>query len=188
MLHLIRHGRTAANAAGLFQGHLDNPIDEVGVAQAALLRGAIPVVDRLICSPLVRTHQTATAFDLAPEIDRRWIELDFGPFDGTPFADVPMAEWQRWMAEPDFAPEGCESLRSLATRVGEACAELFDESRRSEIVVVSHAMPVMAAMAWTLGADVSVISRSFVDHASITTIGHRGDRPLLVGFNRQPGT
>lgn len=186
MLYLIRHGRTAANAAGLFQGHIDNPIDEVGAAQVAALPAAIPQIDRLICSPLTRTRQTAAVFGLEPEIDRRWIELDFGPFDGTRFADVPMPEWQRWMSDPEFAPEGGEPLRSLADRVAAACGELIDESRERNIVVVSHAMPVMAAMAWALGAEITVVSRSFVDHASITTIGTRGDRPMLTGFNRIP--
>jgi len=186
VLYLVRHGRTAANAAGLLQGRIDNPIDDVGRTQVGLLPGAIPSVDRLICSPLTRARQTAAAFGVEPEIDERWIELDFGPLDGTRVVDVPTVEWNRWMSEPDFAPAGCETLRSLANRVGEACDELLEQARDSNVVVVSHATPVKAAMAWALGADVTIVARSFIDQASITTVAVRGATPSLVGFNRIP--
>lgn len=186
MLYLVRHGRTAANAAGLLQGRVDNPIDEVGRSQAAALPAVIRNVDRLISSPLVRARQTASVFGVEPEIDDRWIELDFGPLDGTRLAEVPQLDWNRWMSEPDFAPAGCENLRSLADRVDAACNELMEQARNADVVVVSHATPVKAAMAWALGADVTIVARSFIDQASITTVAVRGATPSLVGFNRVP--
>lgn len=186
MLYLVRHGRTAANAAGLLQGRVDNPIDDVGRAQVALLPAALPAVDRLVCSPLTRARQTAAVFGIEAEIDERWIELDFGPLDGTRVVDVPQPDWTRWMSEPDFAPSGCETLRSLADRVSAACEDLLEQARTQHVVVVSHATPVKAAMAWALGADVTIVARSFIDQASITAIAVRGSTPSLVGFNRVP--
>ena len=35
MIHLVRHGRTEANAGGRLQGRLDLPIDACGQEQAA---------------------------------------------------------------------------------------------------------------------------------------------------------
>ena len=89
LLTLVRHGRTRANAGGLLQGHVDNELDEVGHDQASVLGPAlarVAPVDRIIASPLLRAQQTAAAIaghaGLAVETDRRWIELDYGDYDG----------------------------------------------------------------------------------------------------------
>jgi len=185
-LHVIRHGRTEANAAGLLQGRLDPPLDDIGRAQAASLVAALPKIDRLICSPLRRARETASVFGIEPQIDERWIEVAYGVYEGTPVADVPKDVWQQWIDDPAFAPEGGESLRSLESRIGRVCASLIEEARDSEIAVVTHATPVKAAMAWALGVDISITWRSFVDQASITRIVRRDRGPALAAFNITP--
>ncbi|MBT4677856.1 MAG: hypothetical protein HOB67_08430, partial [Acidimicrobiaceae bacterium] len=52
MLFVLRHGRTAANAAGLLLGRLDPDLDELGVRQAAAAAAALSTVDRVVSSPL----------------------------------------------------------------------------------------------------------------------------------------
>ena len=94
LLTLVRHGRTEANAANLLQGRVDNDLDHVGRAQAAALGPAlarIAAVDRIVASPLVRARRTAEAIathlSIAEvEIDERWIELDYGDWDGKPMS------------------------------------------------------------------------------------------------------
>lgn len=185
-LHVIRHGRTEANAAGLLQGRLDPPLDDVGRAQAAALVAAMPPLDRVVCSPLRRARETASVFGIEPQIDERWIEVAYGIYEGTPLTDVPKDVWQQWIDDPAFAPEGGESLRSLESRIGRACAALVEESRTKEIAIVTHATPVKAAMAWALGVDISITWRSFVDQASITRIALRDRGPALTAFNIVP--
>ena len=89
MLILVRHGRTALNAAGKLQGRIDEPLDEVGEAQAVAVAAFVGPVDELISSPLLRAQQTARAFDVPFEVDERWIELSYGIYEGVPHADVP---------------------------------------------------------------------------------------------------
>ncbi|SUZ62101.1 uncharacterized protein METZ01_LOCUS14955, partial [marine metagenome] len=43
----------------------------------------------VVSSPLLRTRRTAEAFGMDVEVDDRWIEMDYGEFDGRPVADVP---------------------------------------------------------------------------------------------------
>lgn len=186
MLHLVRHGRTAANAAGLLQGRMDLPLDEVGRQQAAALVGFVPTPDVLVVSPALRAAQTAEVFSTTPEVDDRWLELDFGALDGVPVADVPPDLWRRWRTDPTFAPEGAESLADLERRVRGACEDLLERARGSEVVVVTHATPIKAAMAWALGAPVGTTWRSFVDQASVTRIAVRDHGPVLVAFNTVP--
>ena len=186
VLYLVRHGRTEANAGGRLQGRIDLPIDDVGRAQAAAITTMVTNVDRLICSPSLRARQTAEVFGMEPEIDDRWLEMDYGDFDGMPMADVPRDQWGRWISDAEYRPPNGESLREMGERVYAACESLVEAARDTDIVVVSHATPIKAAMAWALGVDVGITWRSHIDQASITKvlIGERG--PTLNAFNIVP--
>lgn len=186
MLYLVRHGRTEANAGLRLQGRLDLPLDDVGRRQAAALGTAIPSIDRLICSPLLRARQTAEVFGMEPEIDDRWLEMDYGVMDGVRMAEVAAEMWDRWTSDADFAPEGGESLHELAARVWAACDDLLADARTRHVVVVTHATPIKAGMAWALGAEASLTWRAFVDQASITRIMVRERGPVLAAFNVVP--
>jgi broad specificity phosphatase PhoE len=183
MLLLVRHGRTDANAQGLLLGRADPPLSEEGRLQAAALATAIPPGARVIASPLRRTRETADAFGLPVELDERWIELDYGELDGMPLRDVPPDIWRTWRADPTFAPAGGESLAELGVRVREACAELVDEARERDVVVVSHVSPIKAGIAWALGAGDELAWKLFVQVASIARIGVDQWGPSLRSFN-----
>jgi alpha-ribazole phosphatase len=183
VLIIVRHGRTDANASGLLLGRLDPDLDELGRRQAerlgTLLRGA----DRVVCSPLRRTRQTAGALGLPVEVDERWIELDYGSLDGTPLAEIPPDLWARWTSDVHFAPEGGESLAMLGERVRAACEDLREEAADHDVVVVTHVSPVKAAAAWTLGVSDDVSWRMFVAPGSVTRIAVGGARRSLHAFN-----
>lgn len=185
MLVVVRHGRTAHNAAGRLLGRLDPPLDETGERQAAALAAAVGPVDRVVTSPLQRTRQTAAAFGVPVEVDDRWIELDYGELDGVPLGEVPAGTWERWRADVDFAPPGGESLRQLGDRVRGALDALVAQDRpgTGTTVVVTHVSPVKAAVTWALAADDRTTWRLWVAPASITRIqlGPRGG--VLHGFN-----
>lgn len=186
MLYLVRHGRTQANAEHRLQGRADHPLDDVGMQQVDALWAAMPAVDRVICSPLRRAQQTAAAFGVEPEIDERWLELDYGVMEGVRLADVPREQMRRWIDDPDYAPEGGETLHELQARVWPACEELIDDARHHRVVVVTHATPIRLAVAWAMGAEVATAWRCHVDHGSITEVAFRDRMPLLAGFNRVP--
>jgi alpha-ribazole phosphatase len=183
VLILVRHGRTAANAAGLLIGRLDLPLDEVGVEQAAALAKAVGPVDRIITSPLLRTRQTAEPFGMTPEVDDRWIELDYGSLDGHPVGEVAAEVWDRWRTDLHFIPAGGESLASLSERVVQALEDILPAAIDHDVVVVSHVSPIKAAVAWVLGAGPESSWRSHLDQASITRIGVTKRGAILRSFN-----
>ena len=187
MLHVIRPGRTEATAAGLLLGPWDPELDEVGERQALAVARAVGPVDRVVCSPLLRTRRTAEAFsvrDGSPvEVDERWIEMDYGEFDGRPLAEVSLDTWESWRTDLDWAPPGGESHRALGLRVRAALDDLFEASRTSELVVVTHVSPIKAALAWVLGVGDEVVWRTFVAPASVMTVGAGLAGPSLRGFN-----
>ncbi|MGP0031704.1 MAG: histidine phosphatase family protein [Acidimicrobiales bacterium] len=192
MLILVRHGESTANAAGLLLGRTDAALTEAGRAQAtavgALLAG--PVVS-LRTSPLERARSTAALLGLgvAPAVDDRWIEVDYGEFECQRLADVPAEVWQRWREDPGFRPAGGETLAEVDARVGAACEALFTtrgEGARSpdgDVVVVSHVTPIKAAVAWALGAGPGLAWRLHLQTASLTRIAWGNGTPVLESFN-----
>lgn len=183
MLFLVRHGQTAANAAGLLLGRADPPLTTLGQRQAEALADALPEPDRVLSSPLRRARDTAAAFGLEAEVDERWIELDYGELDGVPVAAVPADVWRLWRGDCDFVPPGGESLRALGARVREACEELEADARDRNVVVVSHVSPIKAAVAWALDVSDAVAWRMFVEDAAVARIAIGPHGPALRSFN-----
>lgn len=190
-LVILRHGRTAYNATGRLQGRTDNPLDEVGEEQARrVARHLLPTLDRdalIVSSPLVRARQTARAIaqdlDLDVVIDDRWIEIDYGVYEGVPQADVPAEVWTKWRSDSSFAPEQGESLESVHERVARACDDIIATIDGRTVVVVTHVSPIKSSIAWALGVDVGIGWRTQLDTASVSRIalGPRG--PVLRTFN-----
>jgi probable phosphoglycerate mutase len=44
---------------------------------------------------LLRTRETAAAFGVEPIIDDRWIELDYGDYDGVPLGEIDSEIWRK---------------------------------------------------------------------------------------------
>ena len=183
MLLVVRHGQTAANAAGQLLGRADVPLTETGREQAAALAAAVGPVDRVISSPLQRARDTAAAFGQHVEVDDRWTELDYGAYDELALGDVPAEMWQKWRGDAEFAPPEGESLASVGRRVRAACDDLATGASESVVVVVSHVSPIKAAVAWALGVGDGVTWRMFVAVASITRIAVTDRGPILRSFN-----
>jgi len=183
MIFVVRHGRTASNAAGLLLGRADPPLDEEGLRQAEALGSALGKVDLVLSSPLGRARETAAAIDGPMQVDERFVELDYGEWDQLPFGSLPSGSWERWQADVDFAPPGGESLAALGLRVREGLDELVDAGRASKVVVVTHVSPLKAAAAWALGVGDEIAWRMYVAPASVTCIDVSRPRPTLVTFN-----
>ena len=122
MLVLVRHGQTDANARGLLLGRADPSLSDLGRAQARALAAMVPADARVVASPLARTVETATAFGRPVDVDERWIELDYGTFDGRPIGEVPgrdlaaLAERSRFRARGRRIDRGPRRARPRRVR------------------------------------------------------------------------
>ncbi|HET6875058.1 MAG TPA: histidine phosphatase family protein [Acidimicrobiales bacterium] len=184
MLYLVRHGRTAQNAARLLLGRMDVPLDELGLRQAAAL-GAVPALAsaaRVVSSPLARARDTASMIGPPVDVDDRWLEIDYGIYDGAELGAAPEL-WAGWDADLEYRPPEGESLADLGRRVRAACDELWKQAETEDVVVVSHVSPIKAAVAWALGVGDELCWRTFLDTASITVVGPGRKGPTLRSFN-----
>ena len=192
ILILLRHGRTPNNAQARLQGQFDSPLDEVGFEQSAVVGKVLQErwpVDRVVTSSRRRTRQTARAAglgDVPTRIDDRWMEIDFGAYDDRRISEVMTELGAAWASDISYVPPGGESMAQLHERVGEAVAELAAVAADSNVVVVTHATPVKAAVAWLLGGTAEMIMRLRVSLASITAFGPVAHGLVLTDFNWCP--
>lgn len=124
---LWRHGRSAMNATGGFQGQLDTPLDAVGLAQAQ--RSALVLADeiagspvRLVTSDLTRAAWTlaslAVACDLPSRVDEDVREVEAGLWQGLHVRDIAA----RWPGEYAAWRAGAHEVRAGVT--GETRTEM----------------------------------------------------------------
>ena len=192
MLILVRHGESTGNADGLLLGRIDAPLTDRGRAQVDKLRSSVAGATRVIASPLGRARHTAEALGLGVpvEIDDRWVEVDYGEFDGRALGSVPDEVWLRWRADPHYRPPGGETLAEVGIRVRDDCEELFavdgEGARGGDVVVVSHVSPIKAAACWALGLGDQGAWRLYLATASISRIAWGVNGPVLRGFNDTP--
>ncbi|MFM9003454.1 MAG: histidine phosphatase family protein [Acidimicrobiaceae bacterium] len=180
----FRHGRTLVSAENRLQGRSDHSLDEVGRRQSIEIAQALQNIDRVISSPLLRAMETAAAFNR--KIKPRFFELDYGDFDGVLQSDIPEEVWKNWRSDINYCPPNDESLSELNHRVRHALDEIIDESRDQNIVVVSHVLPIKAAIAWAVGVDVSSSWQMLLDRGPISRIEVSLTGPKLRGFNDTP--
>ena len=179
---VVRHGVTAATVAKRFSGSggEDPPLSELGCAQAEAAAAEVVArggADVLVCSPMLRTRQTAVyvgaATGLTPQVVDGLQEGAFGEWEGLTFAQV-MGRWPdlmaRWLSDPDVAPPGGESLRQLYDRVGAALAELRASYAGARVVAVGHVGSIRALTIRALGAPLLAMNRLELLPASLTTL------------------
>jgi probable phosphoglycerate mutase len=146
----IRHGETAWNVDTRLQGHLDIPLNDVGLRQAEHLASALAAretVDAIYASDLSRAHATAQAIaqtmghTVSTHVGLR--ERHFGVFQGRTFdeveAELPEHAWHWRKRTPDWSPpEGGESLLALRERIVNTVDELAARHAGQQIVLVAH--------------------------------------------------
>ncbi len=192
MLILVRHGESTANAEGRLLGRIDAPLTDRGREQARLVGASLAGATRVISSPLARARDTAEALGagVPVEIDDRWVEVDYGEYDGRLLGEVPAEVWTQWRTDPAFRPPGGESLAEAGARVRSACEELLapggDARGDGKVVVVSHVSPIKAAACWALGLGDEGAWRLYLANASVTTIAWGPGGPVLRGYNHTP--
>lgn len=148
-LTLVRHGTTAWNAAGRWQGWSDTPLGELGEAQAARLARRLEgrTFDACWTSDLARARRTAELALPGAEwrADPRLRELHFGHYEGvTSAAVLEDPQYAQWQLDPwrRAAPGGGESVLAVAERMAEWAGDLGG----GRVLAVSHGAAIRALL------------------------------------------
>ncbi len=144
----VRHGETAWNRDTRIQGHTDIALNATGQWQARQLARALAQepLAAIYSSDLQRAQATAQAVAEATgaplHLDAGLRERGFGAFEGRSFADIEASlpeQARRWrQREPDYAPEGGETLLQLRARVHAATEGIAARHPGALLLLVAH--------------------------------------------------
>ena len=196
-LAVVRHGRTAWNADGRFQGQTDVPLDDTGRAQAASLAESMRAerFDRAVSSDLSRARETAQivlgAHAGTLVTDVVWREMRFGVWEGLAWPEI-VARDPRLAedaeAKPKFyTPEGGEAFDDVCARVEIGLRALDAQlGDGASVLLVTHAGVLHAMLRVILGETEATALGVRFSPATVTrfTLGPAGNR--LVELNRSP--
>jgi broad specificity phosphatase PhoE len=149
-LFMLCHGATPATRQAAFP--LDEPTEEKSLAAAAALSGCLPSVARILTSPARCARETATALGLTATKEHALRDCDWGRWRGRKLDEVIAEEPEAaasWLADPDAAPHGGESVAMLIRRVS---CWMDASSHSGRVLAVTHPAVVRAAVVLVLGA------------------------------------
>ena len=187
-LLLVRHGETDWNKKLRYQGHRDIGLNPTGVEQAhqagEKLKEYAP--EALYASDLTRTMQTAgiigDILGLAPEMDPRLREINFGEWEGKTYPEVlelfPQ-EVKMWRECPlEAQVPGGETLREVLVRMMGALKDICARNK-GNVVVVTHGGPIRLVLCH-MGAE-GAMWQYPVKPGSVTVIENNGGKMTLLG-------
>lgn len=145
---LVRHGETTWNREGRYQGQIDTPLSERGVAQGKAVAEALKNIPIDLCytSPLSRSHDTAKfcmAYHDAPlYTDERLLEINHGLWEGKLASEIAgdypeMLEAWRTEVVGVTMPEG-ENITEVCERSMAAFRDYAAKHEGKTILVVAH--------------------------------------------------
>jgi broad specificity phosphatase PhoE len=156
-LLVLRHGQSAWNAAGRWQGHADIPLDDDGRRQAHEAAERLPSMGSFTAawsSDLLRARQTAEIIAAAVGIDELHVDVrlrenDVGPWEGLNQQEVERG-WPGYLAARR-RPDGFESYEDAAARMCAALSDIAAGHPGADVLVACHG-GVMRAVRRVLGA------------------------------------
>lgn len=146
LVYLLRHGKTAWNLEGRYQGSSDIPLCEAGKRE---LSPADFSPERVYVSPMKRAAETAQL--LFPGVQTIAVpgleEMDFGAFEGKSFRDLADDRaYRAWVEGNCTAPcPGGEGREDFSQRVCAAFERLMARERE-QLVIVAHGGTQMAIL------------------------------------------
>ena len=192
--YFIRHGETAWNKKGIYQGWTDIELSEEGLMQAELLRKRFCHlhVDAVYSSPLKRAIATAQAVakpsGIAVIKDEHFKEINFGEWEGSSVPEL--AEkygktFQDFFNDPFSHPfPGEGSFSSVTKRAMAGYQEILERHQGQTVAIVSHGGLLRVLIMAILGMDKSFYRKTWLSNTAISTIDiHEDGSPLLLTLN-----
>ena len=201
---LVRHGRTAANTAGILAGRSPGvELDDVGRSQAATLgerMTAVPLAT-LVSSPLRRCRQTlqalvaARADPVPTAVDAGLIECGYGDWTGKSLKELSKEKlWKTVQQQPSAVRfPGGEAMTEMAARAVGAVRSWDDKvsaehGEDAVWVAVSHGDVIKAILADALGMHLDAFQRINVDPGSLSVVRYTPHRAFVLTMNSNAGS
>lgn len=194
-IYLIRHGQTPANQGKSFQGRLDIPLNDVGLAQAEAMATYMEQnpVDVIYCSSLIRARQTAEVLakhkQNVPVIPLDELqEVSFGSWEGLAYSYIGQQwpeDFKTFLTKPEeFVPPNGETFPACALRCQKAFDMIFErEGHDKNIAIVSHGGIIRVQLCLLLGIPLNNLWKMSVHNVSVSTVSDWDGNMLMDTIN-----
>lgn len=193
-IYLVRHGATAWNKMGIWQGQRDVELDEEGISQAKATaeRFKNMKIDAMYTSILQRAIKTAEIINqyhnLQIKKDPDLNECNIGNWDGKKLEEILLnykEELEYWHKDIWAVVEGVEALGDVQRRAVRAIKRITKEHNlEDKIVVVAHGLTIRTIISWILNIPLNQHTSFRVDNTSVSHVIYEGDyRYVLASLN-----
>jgi alpha-ribazole phosphatase len=186
-VYLIRHTRPDLEGARCC-GRLDAELAPGWGAEAQRLAAQLPALQVIVTSPDRRCRELAdvladgTAATVTVDADLH--DLDFGTWEGVPWAEIPRHESTWWAADLwNRAPPGGETYAALHARVAAAWGRIL-LLNADAVLLVGNAGSLRALLTIALELPPASFVRFQLDHGSLSRLSGRADGWRLEYANR----
>jgi probable phosphoglycerate mutase len=186
-LVLVRHGETEWSAAGRHTSYTDLPLTARGEEQARALGVALAGrrFGAVLASPRQRALRTAELAGLpVTATDEDLAEWNYGQYEGRTTAQI-RAERPGWDLWVDGCPGG-ESPAEVGGRLDRVLARVRPLLASGEVAVVGHGHSLRVLAARWIGQPPATGALLRLDTATLSTLGHEHDRPVILRWNVPP--
>jgi broad specificity phosphatase PhoE len=191
---LVRHGETAYNASGHYQGHMQISLNDTGFAQATRVGERLRQhhFAAIYSSDLLRAVQTANAIAThhhQPVIELAGFrEIDVGLWEHLTVAEISAqfpTDFAAYRAKPGRAIyTGGESYAQMQTRAMQALATVMQRhDEHDTICVVCHGGTIRAIVCAVLNLDIDNYTQMWIDNCALTTIIQQHGKLRLGNLN-----
>ena len=200
-LLIIRHGQSQANLDGIFVGHVNSPLSDLGMQQAELTANYVVSnyhVDAVYASDLDRAFYTgkriADLLGLPITADPQLREIYAGDWERVKFDDLAAhygEPYQLWLRDIGRAQcQNGESTAQLQKRFVSAVRHIAQENDGKTVVIGTHATPIRTFMTYCAGCDITNMKNiPWVSNASVTIVEFENDtfRIVTPGYDKHLG-
>ena len=191
-LLFVRHGQSIANENGIFAGHLDVPLSELGQKQAVELKDYLLSrykIDAIYSSDLSRAYTTvlptAEAIKIPIQKDTALREIDGGKWEGMLQKEIAVEypqDYAVWHNNTGLSRcTGGESMQEVQSRGIAAVERIANKHLGQTVLIATHAGFLRAMQCYWQKLPLSKMKDiTWVPNASVTEVRYSNDDYELV--------
>ncbi|MDX8412578.1 MAG: histidine phosphatase family protein [Mariprofundales bacterium] len=192
-IDLLRHG--ALEGGTRYRGRCDDPLTAEGRHSMDQVWAKIgDQVSLIICSPLQRCRQPATAWAqsraIPLQVDSRLQELHYGKWEGKTITEIAMTDsdmLKQWRHDPTgMTPPGGEMMEHFHQRISEFWYQLIDEHEDERLLLIGHSGVNRTLLAIALQTPLATSRKLAMPYSCWSQLKYIGDTAQLAFHNRQP--
>ncbi len=192
-LIIVRHAETDWNKELKYQGQQDIVLNDTGKEQAVKLSNYLSDsnIDTIYSSNLKRAYSTAKKINkfhnLKIKQEKELREIDFGKWEGMTYSKI-KAHYpeilKKWNQNPTLiSPPAGEDLKRFKLRIVNVFAEIVEENREKNILVVTHGGAIKAYLTFILGIPLYNYWQFNISSTGISIINVYEEKYIIKSLN-----